>query len=231
MFVVYLFLRNARAALIPCVAVPLSLIGTFVVMYVLGFSLDNMSLMALTVATGFVVDDAIVVLENVTRYVEQGMSRLEATIKGAREVGFTVVAMSLSLIAVFLPILLMGGIIGMFFREFAVTLATAIVISLIISLTTTPMLCAHLDIHKQEDEKQGWLLRRSERGFEWGKSAYASSLRWALLQSAHRDVHPVRGGGPEFLSLLRGAQGTVTQRGYAARSRAESAATRASRSS
>jgi multidrug efflux pump len=180
MFVVYLFLRNARAALIPCVAVPLSLVGTFAVMYMLGFSLDNMSLMALTVATGFVVDDAIVVLENVTRYVEQGMSRLEATIKGAREVGFTVVAMSLSLIAVFLPILLMGGIIGMFFKEFAVTLATAIVISLVVSLTTTPMLCAHLDIHKQEGAKQGWLLRQSERVFEWGKRSYGTSLRWAL---------------------------------------------------
>ena len=180
MFVVYLFLRNARAALIPCVAVPLSLVGTFAVMYLLGFSLDNMSLMALTVATGFVVDDAIVVQENVTRYIEQGMSRLEATLKGAREVGFTVLAMSLSLIAVFLPILLMGGIIGSFFQEFAVTLATAIVISLVISLTTTPMLCAHLNLHREEG-RQGWLLRGSERVFEWGKRSYGTSLRWALI--------------------------------------------------
>ncbi|HEY0282889.1 MAG TPA: efflux RND transporter permease subunit, partial [Rhizomicrobium sp.] len=179
MFVVYLFLRNGRAALIPCVAVPLSLIGTFTVMYLLGYSLDNLSLMALTVATGFVVDDAIVVLENVTRYIEQGMSRFEATLKGAREVGFTVLAMSLSLIAVFLPILLMGGIIGKFFQEFSVTLAAAIVISLVISLTTTPMLCAHLDLHKQE-RKQGWLLNGAERAFEWSKRAYSSSLRWAL---------------------------------------------------
>ncbi|MGC9953039.1 MAG: efflux RND transporter permease subunit [Rhizomicrobium sp.] len=179
MFVVYLFLRNARAALIPCVAVPLSLIGTFAVMYLLGFSLDNLSLMALTVATGFVVDDAIVVLENVTRYIEQGMSRFEATLKGAREVGFTVLAMSLSLIAVFLPILLMGGIIGRFFQEFAITLATAIVISLFVSLTTTPMLIAHLDLHKQSG-KQGWLLGGSERAFEWGKRGYSTSLRWAL---------------------------------------------------
>jgi multidrug efflux pump len=179
MFVVYLFLRNARAALIPCIAVPLSLVGTFAVMYLLGFSLDNMSLMALTVATGFVVDDAIVVLENVTRYIEQGMSRFEATLKGAREVGFTVLAMSLSLIAVFLPILLMGGIIGRFFQEFAITLATAIVISLVVSLTTTPMLCAHLELHKQNG-KQGWLLRGSERVFEWGKRSYSRSLRWGL---------------------------------------------------
>ena len=179
MFVVYLFLRNARAALIPCIAVPLSLVGTFAVMYLLGFSLDNMSLMALTVATGFVVDDAIVVQENVTRYIEQGMTRLEATLKGAREVGFTVLAMSLSLIAVFLPILLMGGIIGRFFQEFAITLASAIVISLVVSLTTTPMLCAHLDLHKREG-KQGWLLNGSERAFEWGKRAYSNSLRWAL---------------------------------------------------
>ena len=179
MFVVYLFLRNARAALIPCIAVPLSLVGTFAVMYLLGFSLDNMSLMALTVATGFVVDDAIVVQENVTRYIEQGMTRFEATLKGAREVGFTVLAMSLSLIAVFLPILLMGGIIGRFFQEFAITLASAIVISLVVSLTTTPMLCAHLNLHKREG-KQGWLLNGSERIFEWGKSAYSTSLRWAL---------------------------------------------------
>jgi multidrug efflux pump len=179
MFVVYLFLRNARAALIPCVAVPLSLIGTFAVMYLLGYSLDTLSLMALTVATGFVVDDAIVVLENVTRYMEQGMSRFEATLLGAREVGFTVLAMSLSLIAVFLPLLLMGGIIGQFFQEFAVTLAAAIVISLIVSLTTTPMLCAHLDLHKQE-RKQGWLLSGAERAFEWSKRAYTASLRWAL---------------------------------------------------
>jgi len=127
-----------------------------------------------------VVDDAIVVQENVTRYIEQGMPHFEATLKGAREVGFTVLAMSLSLIAVFLPILLMGGIIGRFFQEFAVTLAAAIVISLIISLTTTPMLCAHLNLHRAEG-RQGWLLRGAERTFEWGKRAYGTSLRWALL--------------------------------------------------
>ena len=142
--VVFLTLRNARAALVPSVAVPLSLIGTFGAMYLLGFSLDNLSLMALTVATGFVVDDAIVVLENISRHIEAGMPRFEAALQGAREVGFTVLAMSLSLIAVFLPILLMGGIVGRTFREFALTLSVAILISLVVSLTTTPMMCAHV---------------------------------------------------------------------------------------
>jgi multidrug efflux pump len=177
--VVFLFLRNGRAAMIPSIAVPLSLVGTFAVMYLLGYSLDNLSLMALTVATGFVVDDAIVVLENVTRHIETGMPRLEATLLGAREVGFTVLSMSLSLIAVFLPILLMGGIVGRLFREFAVTLATAIVISLIVSLTTTPMLCAHFNLHKQE-RKQGWLLRGAERVFDAALNVYRRSLGWAL---------------------------------------------------
>ncbi len=142
--VVFLFLRNWRATLIPAVAVPVSLIGTFSFMYVLGYSLDNLSLMALTVATGFVVDDAIVVLENVSRHLEKGVPPFEAALKGAREVSFTVVSMTLSLIAVFIPILLMGGIIGRFFREFAVTLSIAILVSLIVSLTTTPMMCARL---------------------------------------------------------------------------------------
>src|SRR6202042_2159006 len=140
--VVFLFLRSARATLIPAVAVPVSIIGTFGTMYLLGYSLDNLSLMALTVATGFVVDDAIVVLENISRHVEDGMPRAKAALLGAREVGFTVISISISLIAVFLPILLMGGIVGRLFREFAVTLSLAIVVSLAISLTTTPMMCA-----------------------------------------------------------------------------------------
>ena len=142
--VVFLFLRNLRATLIPSVAVPVSLIGTFGAMYLLGYSLDNLSLMALTISTGFVVDDAIVVLENVTRHIEAGMSRMQAALQGAREVGFTVLSMSVSLIAVFVPILLMGGIIGRLFREFAMTLSVAIMISLVVSLTTTPMMCAYL---------------------------------------------------------------------------------------
>ena len=142
--VVFAFLRNWRATLIPAVVVPTSLIGTFGVMYLLGYSLDNLSLMALTIATGFVVDDAIVVIENISRYLEQGMRPMEAALKGAREVGFTVLSISISLVAVFTPILLMGGIVGRLFREFAVTLSTAILVSLVISLTTTPMMCARL---------------------------------------------------------------------------------------
>jgi multidrug efflux pump len=179
MFVVYFFLRDGRAAIIPSVAVPLSLIGTFAAMYMLGYSLNNLSLMALTVATGFVVDDAIVVLENITRHVEQGQSRLEATLKGTREVAFTVLAMSISLVAVFLPILLMGGIIGRFFSQFALVLTIAIAISLVVSLTTTPMLCALLDLHVPE-RKYGLLLRASERGFEAGRRFYGRTLTWSL---------------------------------------------------
>ncbi len=140
--VVFLFLRNLRATLIPLVAVPVSVIGTFGAMYLLGYSLDNLSLMALTISTGFVVDDAIVVLENISRHMEDGVPRVEAALRGAQEVGFTIVSITLSLIAVFLPILLMGGIVGRLFREFAVTLSLAILVSLVISLTTTPMLCA-----------------------------------------------------------------------------------------
>src|SRR6266513_1689278 len=142
--VVFLFLRNGRATLIPAVVVPTSLIGTFGVMYLCGYSLDNLSLMALTISTGFVVDDAIVVIENISRYLEQGMQPMQAALKGAREVGFTVLSISLSLVAVFTPILLMGGIVGRLFREFAVTLSTAILVSLVISLTTTPMMCSRL---------------------------------------------------------------------------------------
>jgi multidrug efflux pump len=177
--VVFLFLRNGRAALIPSVAVPLSLIGTFGIMYFAGYTLDNLSLMALTVATGFVVDDAIVVLENITRHIEAGMSRFDATLLGAREVGFTVLSMSLSLIAVFVPITLMGGIVGRFFSEFGVVLSSAVLISLIVSLTTTPMLCANLNLHKP-DRKQGWLLRTSERVFDGALRLYDRTLKWAL---------------------------------------------------
>ena len=142
--VVFLFLRSPRATLIPGVAVPVSLIGTFAVMYLLDYTLDNLSLMALTIATGFVVDDAIVVMENITRHLEAGMEPLAAALQGAQEIGFTVFSISMSLIAVFIPILMMGGIIGRLFREFAVTLSTAILISMVISLTTTPAMCAHL---------------------------------------------------------------------------------------
>jgi multidrug efflux pump len=179
MLVVYLFLRNGRATIIPSVAVPLSILGTFGVMYLCHFTLDIFSLMALTVATGFVVDDAIVVLENVTRHIEAGMPRLQAAMVGTSEVGFTVISMSLSLIAVFIPILLMGGPIGKLFQEFAVVLAASVAISLVVSLTTTSMLCGHLNFRHGEVE-QSWLLRQSERFFEAMRQFYTRSLAWVL---------------------------------------------------
>jgi multidrug efflux pump len=177
--VVFLFLRNWRSTLIPSVAVPVSLIGTFGVMYLLGYSIDNLSLMALTVATGFVVDDAIVVIENITRHLEQGMKPREAAFKGAEEIGFTVFSISLSLIAVFIPILLMGGIVGRLFREFAVTLSIAILVSMLISLTTTPMMCARL-LRGHDEERHGRLYEASERGFDWILKRYETSLSWVL---------------------------------------------------
>jgi multidrug efflux pump len=177
--VIFLFLRNAWATLIPSIAVPLSIIGTFGVMYLLDYSLDNLSLMALAICTGFVVDDAIVVIENITRYLEKGDSPMEAAMKGSREIGFTVLSMSLSLIAVFIPLLLMTGIVGRLFREFAITLSVAILVSLCVSLTTTPMMCAHF-LKSEKDMKHGKWYRRSERVFQWGMSTYASGLRWVL---------------------------------------------------
>ena len=181
--VVFVFLRNARATLIPSVAVPVSLIGTFGVMYLLGYSLDNLSLMALTVSTGFVVDDAIVVLENVTRYIEAGMSRREAALRGAGEVGFTVLSMSLSLIAVFVPILFMGGLVGRLFREFAMTLSVAILISLAVSLSTTPMMCAHLTTQRPVGRRSR-LYIASEQGFAAMHRFYDRTLTQALLHPA-----------------------------------------------
>ena len=177
--VVFLFLRNLGATLIPSVAVPVSLIGTFGVMYLLGYSLDNLSLMALTIATGLVVDDAVVVLENVTRHIEGGMTRMQAALQGTREVGFTVLSMSLSLIAVFVPILLMGGIIGRLFREFAMTLSAAIVISLVVSLTVTPMMCAYL-LADRNEYAHGRLYRAGERFFDAVLNLYGRTLRRAL---------------------------------------------------
>ena len=181
--VVFLFLRKVSATLIPTVAVPVSLLGTFGAMYLAGYSLNNLSLMALTVATGFVVDDAIVVLENIWRRVEEGTPPMEAALQGTREVGFTVLSMSLSLIAVFIPILLMGGIIGRLFREFAVTLSVAIVISLVLSLTTTPMMAARLLRRKTTTEKPGRLARLSEDTFGKLHNGYRRSLAWALRHS------------------------------------------------
>jgi multidrug efflux pump len=177
--VVFIFLRNGRATLVPAVAVPVSLIGTLAVMYLFGYSLDNLSLMALTISTGFVVDDAIVVMENITRHLENGMAPFAAALKGAEEIGFTVFTISLSLIAVFIPLLLMGGIVGRLFREFAVTLSTAILVSMVISLTTTPMMCAYL-LRDERTVKHGSIFTASEKCFDWLLSLYRRSLRWVL---------------------------------------------------
>ncbi len=180
--VVFAFLRNLRGTFIPAVAVPVSLISTFGVMYLLGYSLDNLSLMALTIATGFVVDDAIVVLENITRYLEEGQSPMQAALGGAREIAFTVLSMSVSLVAVFIPILMMGGMVGRLFREFAVTLSVAITISLAVSLTTTPMMCAAL-LKKEKPGAHGLLYRATEWVYEHLRNLYEVSLRWALRHS------------------------------------------------
>jgi hydrophobe/amphiphile efflux-1 (HAE1) family protein len=177
--VVFLFLREVRSTLIPTVAVPLSLLGTFAVMYLLGYTLDNLSLMALTISTGFVVDDAIVVIENISRHLEDGMSPFEAAMVGSKEIGFTVLSMSTSLIAVFIPILLMGGIVGRLFREFAVTLSVAIMVSLVVSLTTTPMLSAKfLEAHNKR--QHGWFYRAGERVLKRLAAEYERGLRWVL---------------------------------------------------
>jgi multidrug efflux pump len=181
--VVYIFLRDGRATLIPSVAVPVSLVGTFGAMYLLDYSLDNMSLMALTVATGFVVDDAIVVMENIARHMELGKPRFEAALVGARQVAFTVLSMSLSLIAVFIPILLMGGQVGRTFREFAVTLSVAIIISMVISLTTTPMMCARLLTVRDEGEDVGRFHRWTAAAFEGLLDLYRDTLAWSLKHS------------------------------------------------
>jgi multidrug efflux pump len=188
--VVFIFLRSWRATLIPAVAVPVSLIGTFAVMYLFGFSIDNLSLMALTISTGFVVDDAIVVMENISRLREEGVTPMKAAFQGSKEIGFTIVSISMSLIAVFIPILLMAGIVGRLFREFAITLSTAIVMSMLVSLTTTPMMCAYI-LKDGRAVKHGRAYRISEQGFTWMLSTYSRSLTWVLK-------HP----GPMLILLL-----------------------------
>ncbi len=179
--VVFVFLRSPRTTMIPSVAVPVSLIGTFGVMYLCHYSLDNLSLMALTISTGFVVDDAIVVIENITRYLEEGMQPFAAALRGAREIGSTVVTMSVSLVAVFIPLLMMGGIVGRLFREFAVTMSVAIAISMAVSLTTTPMMCAHL---LKEHTTHGWMYRTSENAFNWIVGLYGRTLDRVLRHPA-----------------------------------------------
>jgi hydrophobe/amphiphile efflux-1 (HAE1) family protein len=195
--VIFLFLRNFWATVIPAVTVPLSLVGTFAVLYELGYSLDNLSLMALSIAVGFVVDDAVVVIENIVRHMEEGASPFEAALKGAGEIGFTIVSITLSLIAVFIPLFLMGGYVGLLFREFAITVSVALVLSLLISLTLTPMMCAYL--LKPESKQHGWLYRLSERGFDGLLNLYEAGLRIVLR---HR-----------FVTLLT-MIGTIALTGY-----------------
>jgi multidrug efflux pump len=180
--VVFIFLRNLRVTLIPSVAMPASLIGTFAVMHLCGYSLDNLSLMALTISTGFVVDDAIVVMENITRHIEQGMKPMAAALKGASEIGFTVLSISVSLVAVFIPLLFMGGIVGRLFREFAVTLSSAIVVSMIVSLTATPMMCAYV-LKPEAEQQHNRLYQLSERAFARLLSGYRTGLHWVLAHS------------------------------------------------
>jgi multidrug efflux pump len=179
--VVFLFLREGRSTIIPSVAIPVSILGTFGVMYLLGFSIDNLSLMALTISTGFVVDDAIVVLENITRYREHGYGPLEAAMRGAAEIGPTVFTISISLVAVFIPILLMGGIIGRLFREFAITLSVTIVISMLVSLTTTPTMCGRV---LRRETRHGRLYRASDRAYQTVLRGYEVALGWVLDHSA-----------------------------------------------
>src|SRR5208337_238585 len=172
----FLFLRNVSATIIPSVAVPLSLIGTFGVMYSLGYSLNNLSLMALTISTGFVVDDAIVMIENITRYIEEGEPALQAALKGSAQIGFTIVSLTVSLIAGLIPLLFMGDIVGRLFREFAVTLAATIMVSLVVSLTLTPMMCSKLLRHHDPAE-QGKLYRAIEAGWNGLLSLYDRTLQ------------------------------------------------------
>jgi hydrophobe/amphiphile efflux-1 (HAE1) family protein len=195
--VIFLFLRNFWATVIPAVTVPLSLVGTFAVLYELGYSLDNLSLMALSIAVGFVVDDAVVVIENIVRHMEEGASAFEASLKGAGEIGFTIVSITLSLIAVFIPLFLMGGYVGLLFREFAITVSVALVLSLLISLTLTPMMCAYL--LKPENKEHGWLYRLSERGFDGLLNLYEAGLKIVLR---HR-----------FITLMT-MLGTIALTGY-----------------
>ena len=176
--VIFIFLRNFWATVIPAVTVPLSLVGTFAVLYELGYSLDNLSLMALSIAVGFVVDDAVVVIENIVRHMEEGAAPFEAALKGAGEIGFTIVSITLSLIAVFIPLFLMGGYVGLLFREFAITVSVALVLSLLISLTLTPMMCARL--LKPESKQHGWLYRLFERGFDGLRNVYEAGLKIVL---------------------------------------------------
>ncbi len=208
--VIFLFLRNFWATVIPAVTVPLSLIGTFAVLYVLGYSLDNLSLMALSIAVGFVVDDAVVVIENIVRYLEKGMSPMEAALKGAGEIGFTIVSITLSLIAVFIPLFLMGGYVGKLFQEFAVTISVSLIISLIVSLTLTPMMCSRL-LKSQSDRKHGRVYLFFERGFDGLLSLYERGLQDRAAAPLHHADGDAEHHRADRLSLRDHSKGFFPQ--------------------
>jgi multidrug efflux pump subunit AcrB len=181
--VIFLFLRKLWATVIPSVALPLAIVGTFGIMKLAGFSLDNLSLMALTISTGFVVDDAIVMIENIVRYLEMGEKPLQAALKGSRQIGFTVISLTVSLVAVFIPLIFMSGIVGRLFREFAITLSIAVAVSAIVSLTLTPMMCARL-LRPESEENHGHFYRVTEGFFQWMLNAYERGLQWVLRHQA-----------------------------------------------
>ena len=211
--VIFVFLRNFWATVIPAITVPLSLIGTFAVLYELGYSLDNLSLMALTIAVGFVVDDAVVVIENIVRHLEHGLTPMEAALKGAREIGFTIVSITLSLIAVFIPLFLMSGYVGLLFREFAVAVTVSLILSLIISLTLTPMMCARLLSH-DENKQHGQLYQLFERGFDRLLAWYEHGLKVALrYRFCDPDGH-AGDGRPHRISLLRHSERLLSAAGH-----------------
>ena len=227
--VIFLFLRSLAGTVIPAVAVPLSLVGTFGVMYLLGFSLNNLSLMALTISTGFVVDDAIVMIENIARYVERGDAPLEAALKGAAEIGFTILSLTVSLVAVLIPLLFMGDVVGRLFREFAITLGVTILISAVVSLTLTPMMCARLLRHTPP-EQQGRFYRASERLFERIIDGYGRTLRWVLGAPARDAAGRRRGARAHRRALRRRAQGLLPGAGHRRSSSASPRRRRRSRS-
>ncbi len=198
--IIFVFLRSVRATIIPAVAVPISLVGTLGVMYVLGYSLDNLSMMALTIATGFVVDDAIVMIENISRYLEEGMPPLEAALKGAEQIGFTIMSLTISLIAVLIPLLFMGDVVGRLFREFAVTLAVTIIISAVVSLTLTPMMCARI-LRSTADEKPARFAQWSERMFDGMIAFYGRTLKFVLRFQPHHPAGRARHPGADRLPV------------------------------
>jgi len=210
--VIFVFLRNFWATVIPSVALPLAVVGTFGVMKLLGFSLDNLSLMALTISTGFVVDDAIVMIENIVRYIEMGEAPMEAALKGARQIGFTVISLSISLVAVFIPLLFMTGIVGRLFREFAITLSVAVGVSAVVSLTLTPMMCARF-LQPEDKEGHGRFYHATERMFKWMLDTYDTGLRW-VLRHQFFTLMVRRDAGGHDLALYYCAEGTIAAAGH-----------------